>query len=104
MAPALSPTPMALNGSSFGATSSLEDYDHTQDYDEKDAPPALPPMNLGLGSPPGYHSDVDEDYTNLPPAVQMNRIPTGGAFDAGSDEGHAGREMSHAGLGRGVTF
>jgi hypothetical protein len=105
---------MALNGSSFGAASSLEEYDpNAEMYDEKDQPPvpALPPLHgsgIGLGAPPSYGNE--DDYTNLPPAVQISRIPTGsGIYDSGSDEEHghtSGRpEMNMAGIGKGgVTF
>jgi hypothetical protein len=105
---------MALNGSSFGAASSLEDYERDSDlYDEKDHPsyPSLPPMiasahDIGLGSPPSY--DADEDYTNLPPAVQIKRIPTGGVapFEGGIDNEYGHGDMSMAGNGgrKSITY
>ncbi|WVF67438.1 hypothetical protein IAT40_002194 [Kwoniella sp. CBS 6097] len=49
--------PMALNGSSFGATSSLED-----EYSEKQAAASY---------------DDHENYTSLPPPVQMHQGPEG---------------------------
>jgi len=118
MAPALTPTPMALNGSSFGAASSLEDYDHAHEYYEKDASysrssiPVLPPMGnsdhnmIGLGTPPRYQSDNEDDYSNFPPVVQMNRIPTGGNYEGLSDDEHTsgGSDMRMAGSARGATF
>jgi len=71
---------MALNGSNFGAASSLEDYD------EKLAQ-ALP----SLHSPPGY--DEHDDYTSLPPAVQMQATVSNGGvgsgYDSGSDDHHS---------------
>ncbi|WVQ95025.1 hypothetical protein IAU59_002117 [Kwoniella sp. CBS 9459] len=63
------PVPMALNGSSFGATSSLEDeYSEKQaaaSYDDHENYTSLPPpvqMHQGLDYPPAHgHSPLHED-------------------------------------------
>ena len=70
---------MALNGSNFGAASSLEDFDEKLSH-------ALPSPH----SPPEY--DDHEDYSSLPPPVQMQMQATaaGGGYESGSDDVHAG--------------
>lgn len=73
---------MALNGSNFGAASSLEDYDEKLS-------PALPSPQ----SPPGYEEHDHDDYTSVPPAVQMQMTPSnggvGGGYDSGSEDVHS---------------
>ena len=98
---------MALNGSSFGATSSLEDYE----YNEK-TPSMPPPHSAPSTSPPGW--EYEDDYTNMPPAVQMQNTPSNGVcgttYDSASDENpHAGvgtvmadSQMSMAGVAPGA--
>ncbi|OCF31568.1 hypothetical protein I316_06767 [Kwoniella heveanensis BCC8398] len=61
------PVPMALNGSSFGATSSLED-----EYSEKQAAASY---------------DDHENYTSLPPPLQMHQGP--GGVDYPPAHGHS---------------
>ena len=75
---------MALNGSNFGAVSSLEDYDEKSSF-------ALPSPN----SPPGF--DDLEDYTSVPPALQMQSYHldggVGAAYDSGSEYVHSTHMM-----------
>jgi hypothetical protein len=87
---------MPLNGSNFGAASSLEDYD----YSEKSVPPmpTLPPLEGFDGS---HHSgvyvgtgyDVEDDYTNMPPPVQLQQtssVHAYGGYDSEDDGGNTG--------------
>ena len=83
---------MALNGSNFGAASSLEDYD---EYDEKSVPPlpALPVLAHVASHPnqPTSPYEIEEDYSNMPPAVQMHHNPNAayGGYDS-EEEGRLG--------------
>lgn len=74
---------MALNGSSFGAGSPIDAYE----YDEKNAP-ALPPLP-GHGDPHSAY-EAEEDYANMPPAVQMQQAPSAHAY-GGYDSEEEGR-------------
>ncbi|KAK8854723.1 hypothetical protein IAR55_003462 [Kwoniella newhampshirensis] len=72
LAPPHSATPMALNGSSFGAASSLE-----EEY---------PVMSEKYPAGPPSHDDHD-NYTSLPPIVQLDYSSTGGTpMYGGHDE------------------
>lgn len=89
---------MALGGSNFGATSSLEDYQ----YDEKTSVPPLPPLP-GHPAPP---YDAEEDYANMPPAVQMQQAPSGGAYGGydSEEEARHGAQMNMAQSGAPATY
>lgn len=79
--------PMALNGSNFGAASSLDDYD---EKDSMTLPSPPPPIYPGLGPGPIHphaHDGGEEDYTSYPPIVQMSRIPSTGLLGNGYDSG-----------------
>ena len=81
------PSAMALNGSGFGAASSLDDYP----YDEK----IMPAMPSPAVHPAASMYDED-DYTNMPPQLQVRRDSPGQIYpDHDSDEG--GQMMSMAG-------
>lgn len=100
------PAPMALNGSNFGAASSLDhgDAEHEKDnagdyahgygfeheYDEKHLAPShglgedehispigTYPASIGALTGTGYNH-LDEDYTSFPPVVQMQATPSNG--------------------------
>lgn len=82
---------MALNGSNFGATSSLEDYQHhtEQGY-------LSPTHDHGMltGRPmSGYDNDDAYDYASFPPPVQPHVQPVGiggsGAYDSDDEHGHS---------------
>jgi len=90
-----SPPAMALNGSNFGAASCLEDYD---DYDEKSISP-LPalPAHAHVASHPGQPTspyDIEDDYTNMPPPVQMHQNPNFNTY-GGYDSEEEGRMHGH---------
>lgn len=82
---------MALNGSNFGAASSLEDYQHhtEQGY--------LSPThdNGALTGRPmsGYDNDDAYDYASFPPPVQPHVQPVGiggtGAYDSDDEHGRS---------------
>jgi hypothetical protein len=116
--PEHSAVPMALNGSNFGAASSLEyPYDEkvmgdlaSPSYGYQDAPasahPALPGSTVGVrASNDAYAAyegtDMDEDYTSYPPpmAHQASNGGAGGAYDSGSEDGHG-----HAAAGVGADY
>ncbi|EIW68269.1 hypothetical protein TREMEDRAFT_57265 [Tremella mesenterica DSM 1558] len=83
-AAAHSAAPMALNGSSFGAGPSLENYAHEQSPSSGHSDsPDLRPMS-------GYENDDAYDYSSFPPPVQMHVQPSGagGAYDS-DEEGHS---------------
>ncbi|WVN86312.1 uncharacterized protein L203_101475 [Cryptococcus depauperatus CBS 7841] len=89
------PAPMALNGSSFGASSSLED-DHVTN--EKLPPSPKPPS----------HDDHD-NYTSLPPPVQSQPVGLGmgdgvmyGMPTAEVEDHYGGAQMTQ--MGHGVTY
>jgi len=84
-----SAAPMALNGSNFGAGSALDAYE----YDEKTAP-ALPPLP-GQAQPQSPY-DAEEDYANMPPAVQMQPAPTVPAYSGYDSEEEGRPPMPHA--------
>jgi hypothetical protein len=79
---------MALNGSEFGAASSLEDYD------EKLSQALASPH-----SPLGY--EEQDDHTSVPPPVQMQLTPSNGGvgsrYDSGSDDLHTTAPMVQQG-------
>lgn len=85
---------MTLNGSNFGAQSSLEDYD----YNEKTSPPPLPPLPGQTPHVLGYDED---DYANMPPPVQMQHTVSGGAYGGYDSEdearGHGQTAMTQVG-------
>ncbi|KAK4685118.1 hypothetical protein P7C73_g5036, partial [Tremellales sp. Uapishka_1] len=89
--PPHSATPMALNGSNFGASSVLD-----EEYDEKasylHSPPASQHAHTHVVS-----YDEHEDYSSFPPPVQMQQTPSnlvGLAYDSDGDE------LSRSGHGR----
>ncbi|OWT38120.1 hypothetical protein C362_03985 [Cryptococcus neoformans Bt1] len=95
--PQHSPMPMALNGSSFGASSSLEDdYALSEKY-----PPPSP-------HPPSH--DEHDNYTSLPPPVQsqasvglgMGGAIFGHATTPEEEDPYGGVQMTQ--LGQGVTY
>lgn len=95
-----SAAPMALNGSAFGAASSLEDYN----YNEKMSPP-LPieePQRSAGHTPTGYGHD--DDYANMPPQVQMQAMPVLGynGYDSETDDTR-GPQMGMAPGAHGVS-
>lgn len=109
------PSHMALNGSGFGASSTLDDvyynektsaHGHGQGQDHF-APGA------GVGAGAGAHSlpyDLENDYTSYPPAIQPNHSNSGvnGAYDQDSDDetrhpqpygqGHRAPDVDHGNL------
>ena len=90
---------MALNGSNFGAASSLEEYD---DYDEKVSPP-LPTLPahahiVDHANQPVSPYEVEEDYINMPPPVQMHHNPGVHAY-GGYDSEEEGRMQGHQQMG-----
>ena len=70
---------MALNGSNFGAASSLEEYDEKH-------------QDMYPNSPPGYADAEHDDYTSVPPAVQLQQTPSNGGagvtYDSETDDMH----------------
>lgn len=95
--PQHSPMPMALNGSSFGASSSLEDdYALSEKY-----PPASP-------HPPSH--DDHDNYTSMPPPVQsqasvglgMGGAIFGHATTPEEEDPYGGVQMTQ--LDHGVTY
>ncbi|ORY35725.1 hypothetical protein BCR39DRAFT_555861 [Naematelia encephala] len=105
MAPIHSAPPMALNGSNFGAASSLEDYDEKESSNNHhfSQQPTIPQYG---SPPPGYENDQDHDedydYTSFPPVVQAQPLSHGvglGGYESGSeDAAHDG------GLGTGAGY
>ena len=94
VAPPHSAPPMALNGSGFGAASSLDEYEY---YEKSEVPP-MPPAH-DPHSPPPVYLDHEEDYSNLPPAVQSHTgMSHGGAgvmYDSElEDQAYGGARMS----------
>lgn len=90
---------MALNGSNFGAASSLEDYEpHAGAYDDGYA------HGHGMGSgaaadQTGAYADEHEDYTSFPPPVGLQHTVSGGGYETASEEDadHYALPNPHAG-------
>jgi hypothetical protein len=108
---------MALNGSSFGAASSLEDYDekalhpahdhdhdtdHGDDHDDHGYAPAHGNVHV-LGGPTHGIPFDEEDYSNLPPVVQQRSPGLGGDIGWNSeDEKSPDPSTSRGGNGAGA--
>lgn len=96
---------MALNGSGFGASSTLDD-DYYQEKTSAAGQSQHDPYN-----PQSHVYDLDTDYTSYPPAIQPQSTPgVNGAYDPDSDDeinrasGPAGGAGVGAGGGGHVTY